>query len=76
MAEIERVVILMTNTPQPVYHRLGEVIAFSLEDGRYVDVTACGRKDHPYCWWEARLRRDHAELFARPCVRCFPEARS
>lgn len=69
MSGPELVVILNTNSTRPTYHCQDDVI---WDEGRHVGVTACGRRDHSYRWWEARLRREHADLFARPCATCYP----
>lgn len=75
MNEIERCLIISTYAPEPVYHRLSKVVenqgrSWSV---RYVGVARCGAKYHLGSWWSANLRRDHADLFARPCSRCYRE---
>jgi len=67
---IQRVVILMTDEPCPVYHRLTNV---EFVDRQNVPVMACGWRDKNQRWWSAYLRREHADLFARPCHTCFKE---
>lgn len=69
-APIERVVVLMTDRPEPVYHRFGTVSQTGV--GQWVATVQCGKTEDDYRWWSACLRRDHADLFARQCRRCFP----
>lgn len=68
---------------KPVYHDLVEV-EFAAKwdaanraqwdaDHRDVAIMACGIRCDDQ-WFAAYLRRRHADLFARPCRKCFPEA--
>lgn len=77
---IERVRIIQTDRPRPMYHRFDHVEDittgpdYSTPD--YVDVMACGAKVRlRYSYFTAMLRREHAIAFARPCGKCFPETR-
>lgn len=57
---------------EPVFHRYGKI-----DRDKDADVTACGL----VMWtieggteYAAGLPRFHAERFARPCGRCYPDA--
>lgn len=63
------VVIACIDRVTPVYHALDHVTG-----PEYVQVMRCGARVDPSGWWTARLRRKHADLFARPCRLCFPAA--
>jgi hypothetical protein len=58
----------------PVYHDYGRIRTFDGDDMNVGDVTACGRVmyRHGKDLVRAALRRDHADLFAVPCAKCFP----
>jgi len=68
---VGRVMIFATDTPRPIYHQIADVEM--LPSFRYVAVTVCGRTEPEIHWWSAHLRREHADLFARPCHTCFKE---
>lgn len=57
----------------PTYHDYGRIKHL---DGTHTgDVTRCGLVMYDgETRYVARLRRDHADLFAKPCGRCFPDA--
>lgn len=65
-SRIERVWILHTDEPRPVYH------AASHFNGNFQLVTMCGLVRTEGEWWTAHLRRVHADKFAKPCGRCYP----
>ena len=76
-AGIERVVIIDTDTPRPVFHKFG---GYNPTGGYYVQgalETACGspwlhyRNSAPLHGHAVVIRRPHAEAFGRPCGRCF-----
>ena len=62
------VLILMSDKPEPVFHRIDRVDRAGYDDWRR--VTGCGRVEQEM-WWSAYLRREHAESFARACSKCF-----
>ena len=71
---LDLVVLLDHCAPRPVYHAIG-----NYRDQHPEGLTvACGAMWAPRNRWgfmdyglSARLRREHARLFARPCKRCF-----
>jgi acyl-coenzyme A thioesterase PaaI-like protein len=65
---VSHVYIFQTWPRQPTYHAYGRIKGDT-------DVTACGMvmyegKRNETCY-RAMLRQDHADLFAKPCGRCF-----
>lgn len=74
---VERVVLLDTQSRRPTFHALDGYQRGGGEFGGGALVTACGlpwthyKKGVPLHGYAAVLRRDHVELFARPCKRCF-----
>jgi hypothetical protein len=63
--------ILNPDRPEPVFHRLRSVTG---PEPPYVFRMACGKSDRLRLNIAARLRIDHASLFARPCRICFPDS--
>lgn len=59
--------------PEPRYHDYGRIK--ESDDAQTADVTKCGLTlyDGGRTRYAALLRRDHADKFAKPCGRCFPE---
>ena len=67
---VQIVVIVDGSAISPVYHDYG---TFTMDHiGRVTPYTACGVEVGSM--WGARLREEHAALFARPCRRCFTDA--
>lgn len=68
----ERVYLFSTWQVRPKYHTYGRIK--QLDIARSGDVTACGLVMYDgQTRYDAILRRDHADLFAIPCGKCFPE---
>jgi hypothetical protein len=63
--------IIDTDNPEPVFHRLRNMIG---PDRPYVARMGCGKTDRNRQGLAARLRLDHAVVIARPCRTCFTEA--
>lgn len=58
----------------PTYHDYGGIRDRGTADS--ADVTRCGLVMYDReTRYSARLRRDHADLFAKPCAKCFPDGR-
>lgn len=76
-AGIERVVIIDTDTPRPTFHKIGGYGPTGGYYGQGALETACSlpwlhyKKGAPLHGYAAVIRRPHAELFGRPCGRCF-----
>ena len=77
-AQIERVAIIDTDAPRPVFHKIG---GYDPDGGDYSQgaiVTACGqpwlhyRNSVALHGYAVVIRRPHAEAFGRPCGRCYP----
>lgn len=69
------VYIFSTWKKTPIYHDYGRIAQIDI--ARTGDVTKCGLVMYDgEIHYRALLRRDHADLFARPCRKCFPDARS
>lgn len=67
----EKVYILQHWPREPVYHVYGRIA--ELDIARTGDVTKCGLVLYDgESRYSALLRRDHADLFARACSKCFP----
>lgn len=63
----EHVYIFATFPTQPTYHDYGRI-----DRERDADVTKCGLVMYDgETRYNALLRRDHADLFAKACARCF-----
>lgn len=69
----ENVYLFETWMAQPKYHDYGRIKELGSETTG--DVTKCGLVMYANgaTYYQALLRRDHADLFAVPCKRCFPE---
>ena len=67
---IRRVAIIQTERAVPTFHEFGGG-RWDVDRMRTVVSTACGIDWPEAPYWSAGLRLDHAQLFARPCARCY-----
>lgn len=67
----ERVCIANADAREPIFHKIGEFERG--RDGGWVQTPACNIVIVHWCYGINSIRREHAERFAVPCKRCFPE---
>lgn len=61
------VCVLAADERVPIYHRIGK--GKYTEAGTPTVLTFCGRRGD----WPARMRLEHAVLFAEPCMTCWSD---
>ena len=67
----ERVCIANADTKKPIFHKIGEFE--NHRDGGLFQTTGCNIATVHWMFGIDSIRREHAECFAVPCQRCFPE---